>query len=77
MSFDKQLECCQFLSSLTALAWVVSTCQAGSCLHAEGGNSPPCGQYASFAKVTFMHVMKEWLGLGPHQGLFGLAYLCG
>ena len=75
MSFDMQLECSQFFEQFDISC--LGTNLPGSCLHAEGGNSPPCGQYASFAKVTFMHVMKEWLGLGPHQGLFGLADLCG
>jgi len=41
MSFDMQLECSHFLEQFENSC--LGTNLPGSCLHAEGGNSPPCG----------------------------------
>jgi hypothetical protein len=44
MSFDMQLECSQFFEQFDN-SCLLGANLPGSCLHAEGGNSPPCGQY--------------------------------
>ena len=43
MSFDMQLECSQSFEQFDNSCLGINL--PGSCLHAEGGNSPPCGQY--------------------------------
>jgi hypothetical protein len=44
MSFDKQLECSELFEQFDK-SCLGSTNLPGSCLHAEGSNSPPCGHY--------------------------------
>ena len=53
---DMQLECSQFFEQFDNSCLVVPTCQAHVCI----GRQQPTLWSISFAKVAFMHVIKQW-----------------
>ena len=59
MSFDKQLECSQIVLQFDS-SCLGSINLPGRLMFACRGRQQPTLWSISFAKVTFMHIMKQW-----------------
>ena len=56
ITWNEQLECSQLFEQFDNSCLVVPTCQAHVCI----GRQQPTLWSISFAKVAFMHVIKQW-----------------